>query len=182
MKEFNDPLKAKNTPSAEKTSAEDIESEKRQFVFDIRQKHAKSKDLYRERTNMVKVGDEYQFPEYDRILAESKNPFIDLNNKEILYKDEKVGVLHVDPDLFPQCVYGRDGNMKCGFFYRISVEVTSKTIDLETAKKLVLEAIGTEKRIDYMTIDEYPEKGPVSLLGENLETSEFLEQGKNAKI
>ncbi len=125
--------------------AENIESEKLVYHFDVRQKHPESKELYK------KIGD--GSGDFEKMLKEWANPFTDLDGREILYKDTKAGTIHVREEPFPQCTYKTDGHQDCGFFYQIEVDIESKDIDMQTAIQLVQEA-AHGRRVDYFELQE----------------------------
>ncbi len=162
---------------------QDPEKMKEFFLFDVRQKLDKSDDLYHERTNWTRKGDDITREGFEKIMKDSKNPFAGLDGKNIKMAEEVVGVLHVRNEAFPQCVYGKDGNMKCGFFFQVEVEIPAKSISLEEAKKMVKGAIGGNVRIDYLTVSKGIKNDYGGWdFGSELcfETSEFLEEENNS--
>lgn len=147
----------------------DNEGEKLFYYFDIRQKHPQSKELYKN------IGNNHD--EFEKVVSESKNPLIGLEGKEILYKGNKIGTVHVTKDLFPQCVYKADGHMDCGFFYQIEIDLDAKDLDMQKAIDLVQEAIGGQK-IDYLEIQEQvPDKkpSPHSIGGYSIKSSRIVD-------
>lgn len=119
------------------------------FNFDIRYKHPQSDDLYKERTSSGS-----DFEHFQKMKAELENPFAELNGKEITLNGETIGKIKINPNIFPQCINSPSGDRLCGWFFQIETEIAAKNANLKDAINSIFEAIGKDKKIDFMEIEE----------------------------